>query len=114
MSRAGLAVCLAGLLTYPAFAAGPPPQEQWIAVVAPAFRNAVAPLVKHRVSQGMRVHVLNAGDFPTPREIRARLHELCREHPGRSYILLVGAHYTAHRAGKPRPRSLLLPARSGG
>jgi hypothetical protein len=91
MSRAGLAVCLAGLLAYPAIAAGPPPQEQWVVVVAPAFQNDITPLVKHRVAQGMRVHVLNAGDFPTSREIGARLHELCREHPGRSYILLIGA-----------------------
>jgi hypothetical protein len=91
MSRAGLAFCLAGLLAYPAVAAGPPPREQWIAVVAPAFRDALAPLVKHRIAQGMCVKVLSASDLPTPREIRARLHELCREHPGRSYILLVGA-----------------------
>jgi hypothetical protein len=99
MSRAGLALCLAALLAGRAFAAGPPPPEQWIVVVAPAFRAAIAPLVKHRQAQGMRVKVIDVGDLLTGREIRAgdgsklcdQLHKLCREHHGPSYILLVGA-----------------------
>jgi hypothetical protein len=99
MSRAGLALALAGLLAAFARAAGPPPQEQWIVVVAPAFRAAVAPLIKHRAAKGMRVKVIDTGGLLTAHEIRTgdvrklrdRLHTLCREHHGTSYILLVGA-----------------------
>lgn len=97
MLRAGLVVVLlAGSL---APAAAPPPAEQWIAVVAPAFRAAVAPLAAQRRAQGMRVIVLTTTDL-TPADTIAtgragRLHDrvrqLCRDHAGPSRVLLVGA-----------------------
>jgi hypothetical protein len=69
-------------------AAAPPRTEQWLAVVAPAYREAMKPLVAHRRAQGMKVAVLD----PAPPEVlRKRLADACAAHPGRSSILLVGA-----------------------
>jgi hypothetical protein len=78
-------------------AAADPPQ--WIAVTAPAFRAALAPLCEERKAQGMRVVVVETTEVLTPREIRLgeaeklkqHVHRLCKEHRGPSYVLLVGA-----------------------
>jgi hypothetical protein len=91
MPRAALAACLSVLVALPAPAAAPPPTEQWIVVTAPAFRAALAPLLEHRRSQLMRVVVLDASRLATAEKIRARLRQLCRDHAGASYVLLVGA-----------------------
>jgi hypothetical protein len=78
---------------------GAAPAEQWIVVTAPAFRAAVEPLCEHRKAQGMQVVVVPVDEVLTAKEIRAvdagklrdRVHKLCREHTGPSYVLLVGA-----------------------
>jgi hypothetical protein len=65
--------------------------DRWIIVVAPAFREAVAPLCEQRKAQGL-------ADVLTAREIRdgdatklaARVRQLCAGE-GKSYVLLVGA-----------------------
>lgn len=97
MVRAGLVVVLlAGAL---APAAAPPPREQWIAVVAPAFGHAVRPLADHRRAQGMRVIVVTTTDLAPADAIwsgkAGRLHDrvrqLVRDHPGPSRVVLVGA-----------------------
>jgi hypothetical protein len=75
------------------------PAPQWIVVAAPAFRDAVRPLIEHRQGQGMRVVVVPTTDILTPKELRAgdaaklRQHvtRLCRDHAGASYVLLAGA-----------------------
>src|SRR5207247_229963 len=75
------------------------PREQWIVVTAPAFRSALQPLCAHRKSQGLRVLVVQTSDVLGPREVRAgsagklldHVRELCKSHPGPSYVLLVGA-----------------------
>lgn len=80
MPHAGLVVCLAAM-------AAPPPAEQWVVVCPPTFRDAVAPLVEHRRAQGLRVVVLPPTDTT---RLRAQLRRVCRDHPGRSSVLLVG------------------------
>ncbi|MFQ3592547.1 MAG: C25 family cysteine peptidase, partial [Gemmataceae bacterium] len=91
MMRLGL---FASLLMLPCCrAAAAAPVDQWIAVVAPAFREAIAPLVAHRRSQGYKVVVLAP---EKPADLRQRLAALCRQHPGRSHILLVGAVRSLH------------------
>src|SRR5262245_39526646 len=57
MSRALLALLLIAVTAPFAHTAAPPPRTQWIAVVAPDFVDALAPLVKARRAQGMRVVV---------------------------------------------------------
>jgi hypothetical protein len=82
-----------------ALPAASPPPEQWVVVTAPAFRKAVEPLCEQRKAQGFRVvvvettDVLGADDLrrSDATKLRDHLHKLCRDHPGPSYILLVGA-----------------------
>jgi hypothetical protein len=63
---------------------------QWIVVTAPAYRKALAPLVKHRKAEGLRVKVVEtAGE--SAQKLRDRVHKLCKAHEGPSYVLLVGA-----------------------
>jgi hypothetical protein len=107
MKRQRLALLLFGFLLLPgavwdasANGAAPPVQsEQWIAVVAPAFRPALEPLCEARRRQGLEVRVVVTTDVLTTAEIRRgesgklrdHLHRLCRAHPGHSCLLLVGA-----------------------
>ncbi|MHC4441549.1 MAG: C25 family cysteine peptidase [Planctomycetota bacterium] len=75
------------------------PQEQWIAVVAPALRQVVEPLCEHRRDQGMKVVVLDTPEILKKKEnreedaskIREKIGELCRKWSGQSYVLLVGS-----------------------
>jgi hypothetical protein len=86
-------------LLLPPSARAEAPPEQWIIVTAPAFRAAIAPLAEHRKSQGMRVALVESTDVLTGKEIlagdagklRDRIHKLCSDHRGTSYVLLVGA-----------------------
>jgi hypothetical protein len=73
-------------------AAAPPP-NQWITVVAPAYREAMKPLIAHRQAQGLKVVVLAPEKAP---DLRKRLASLCKAHPGRSSILLVGDVRSIH------------------
>lgn len=99
MSRVGIALLLLGLSALPARAAAPPPRAQWIAVVAPEFADALTPLVKARRQQGMRVKVVITTDVLSEKQLesgdasklRDHVRSLCRDHPGDSYVLLVGA-----------------------
>src|SRR6478735_8991033 len=97
MPRVGLALLLLALSVAPARCAAPPPRAQWIAVVAPDFVEALGPLVEARRQDGLRVlkttDVLSeeqilAGDVD---KLRDHVRALCKEHPGDSYVLLVGA-----------------------
>jgi hypothetical protein len=95
MSRFFLAVVL--VLTSASYGAAATPQ--WIVVTAPAFREALAPLIAHRKAEGMRVVVLSTADVLSEDEIRKgdatklrdRVRKLCRDHDGTSFVLLVGA-----------------------
>jgi hypothetical protein len=89
MPRAA-ALLLTVLAVLPARAAVAPPREQWLAVVAPAYLDAVEPLCQARRRQGMRVVVVPAIGA------QARVHALCRDWPGASYVLLVGAVASPH------------------
>jgi hypothetical protein len=68
-------------------------------VTAPAYREALAPLIAHRKAQGMHVVVLTTTEVLEAEEIRKgdatklrdRVRKLCREYEGTSYVLLVGA-----------------------
>lgn len=73
-------------------AAAAPPWEQWVVVVAPAHRESIAPLVRHRQAQGCRVVVLPAQPAA---ELRRTLAATCRAHRGPSSILLFGAALAA-------------------
>jgi hypothetical protein len=104
MPRAAALSLLVFVLVSPARAAVAPPQEQWLVVTAPAFRDAVEPLCQARRNQGMRVVVLPATDVLTRRDLKAgeagklrdRVRALCRAHPGPSFVLLVGAIESVH------------------
>jgi hypothetical protein len=80
----------------PAFAAEKP---QWIVVTAPAFRAALEPLCKQRQAEGMQVVIVQTTAVLDEKEIlagdadklAARVHKLCKDHEGTSYVLLVGA-----------------------
>jgi len=73
----------------------------WIVVTAPAFRQAIEPLVQHRAAEGFHTTVITTTDVLTPQEIRHgeadklrdRLAALCRESPGKPCILLIGVAY---------------------
>jgi hypothetical protein len=94
MPRTGLALLLVVAVVLPAGAAVAPPQEQWIVVAAPAFREAVEPLCQARRLQGMRVVVVpREGDAA---RVRDRVHALCKAHPGASFVLLAGAVESEH------------------
>jgi hypothetical protein len=75
------------------------PQRQWVLVTAPAHRAVLEPLCEQRKSQGFQVTVVETTDVLTPGEIRAgdagklreRVHKLCRDFSGTSYVLLAGA-----------------------
>lgn len=99
MPRAGLAVILLACLTPPLPAVAPPPRPLWVVVVAPAFRQAVVPLIEQRRANGLRVEVVptdalvSAGDVWAGRagRLQQRVHALLREHAGPGHVLLVGA-----------------------
>lgn len=101
-------------------AAGPAAdrQEQWIALVAPAFREAVLPLAEHRRQQGFQTVVLDtteaAGNAPITQDsasaLQARIGELAKAWPGRTYVLLVGAA-TAQALSDPAKQ--LVPSSMG-
>jgi len=95
------------------------PAPQWIVVMAPAFRNAVKPLLDHRKAQGFQTTPVLTTDVLSAEEIRAgdgrklRLHvnKLCRDHDGPSYVLLVGAVW----AGRPEEAErTVVPPLDGG
>jgi hypothetical protein len=79
--------------------AGEATGSQWIVVTAPAHRSAVETLGEHRKAQGMKVVLVQTTDVLTAEEIRAgnagklrdHVARLCREFPGTSHVLLVGA-----------------------
>ncbi len=91
---------------------------QWIVVTAPAFRQAVQPLCDHRKEQGLRVVVVQSTDVLTAAEIkkgqadklRAHLVQLCKDHKGPSYVLLVGA---VGAGGLAEPERKVVPAMPG-
>jgi hypothetical protein len=112
MRRSCLALCLLGLalvgLSGRAEPVASPPSApekaapapmQWVVVIAPAFRQAIEPLCRHRKRQGLQVVVVQTTDVLTPREIRdgaaGKLREhvakLCHDYRGPSCVLLVGA-----------------------
>jgi hypothetical protein len=106
-----LAVCPASL-----HAADAP---QWLLVTAPAYRQALEPLCIHRKADGFQVTVVQTTDFLTPKEIltgdgrklRDKVQQLCKEHKGPSYILLVGA--VEPNAKMDEPEMKVLPPLKG-
>src|SRR5438270_9473365 len=78
---------------------GPATPPQWVAVTAPAFRKALQPLCEHRAAQGMSVVVVDVAEYLTAEEIRKgeaaklrrKVNDLCRQHNGTSYVLILGA-----------------------
>ncbi len=97
MSRFSLVVGLLVLTPLSALADAPP--AQWVVVVAPAFRKAVEPLCEHRKAQGLKVVVVATTDVLDAKQIRAgeatklreHVNNICRDHKGTSFVLLVGA-----------------------
>ncbi len=92
-----LFVLLVSTLTPSLQAASPP--DRWIVVTAPAFRQALEPLCKHRRAQGYQVTLLETTALLSPEAIqagdgeklRAEVARLCGEGEGKKYVLLVGA-----------------------
>jgi hypothetical protein len=87
---------LAWLVVAPASAELRPERTLWILVQAPALREAVQPLVKHRRAEGFRVitlDVIDAGTDPqsAAAELRGRLRAAWSSWNGPSLVLLVGA-----------------------
>ncbi len=93
-------------------------EAQWIVVTAPAFRKAIEPLCQQRKSQGLHVVVVQTTDVLSREDIRAgranklreHITKLCRDHHGRSYVLLVGALSTERL---DLTESIVLPALTG-
>lgn len=108
MSRAGLALCCLALLASSLFAVAPLPREQWIVVVAPGYRKAIAPLVEHRRAQGLRVTEVVAD--ADAKNLRDRVRSLWSEHAGPSSVLLVGAAFAPLGS---RPEDVVVPPFSG-
>ena len=95
------------------------PAPQWIVVAAPAFRDAVQPLLDYRKAQGFQTTTVLTTDVLSAEEIRHSdgrklrlcVNKLCRDHKGRSYVLLVGAVW----ADKPEEAErTVVPALNGG
>jgi len=90
------------------------PADQWLVVTAPAHRKAIEPLCDHRKTEGFKVVVLQTTDVLTDAEItkgdaaklRDKVQQLCRDHKGDSYILLVGAI-----EGKDAAKTVVPPLR---
>lgn len=93
-------------------------ERQWIVVTAPAFRKAIEPLCEERKKQGLHVVVVQTTDVLSRDDIRAgrglklreHINKLCRDHPGPSYVLLVGA-FSFEQLDEPENK--VLPALSG-
>ncbi len=74
-------------------------QATWIAVTAPAFREAIEPLAEHRRGEGYRVAVVETSEVLLPERIgvgdgtplKEHLSRLYREAGGACAVLLVGA-----------------------
>ena len=76
---------------------------QWIVVTPPTFRPTLEPLIQHRKEEGFAVVVVDT--MPTGiheqlmqadgKPLKARLEQLIRNYPGRSFVLLAGAHNVA-------------------
>ena len=98
MHRFCLILCSIFLLTVGGFAANNV-TGQWIVVTAPEFRDCLAPLEKHRRSEGMNVRIIQTTDVLTdkriqdgePAPLRDHVHEICRKCPGPVYLLLFGS-----------------------
>ena len=118
MSYIGSALSLLLLAASAAPAADAPP-PQWVVVVAPAFRDAVRPLVEHRKEQGflatpvLTTDVLTADEVCAGdgRKLRDRVHKLCRDYKGPNYVLLVGAVEAA--APEDAERTVVPPLDGG-
>ena len=106
------------LLTASLFAADES-SPQWIAVVAPAFKDAVKPLLDHRKSQGFHATLVQTTDVLSTEEIRdgdgrklrTHLNQLCRDHKGANYLLIVGAVEAANSENAVRT---VVPPLDGG
>ena len=119
--RLFILACLACAVRAPAAQAGEP-EEQWIAVTAPAFREALAPLAEHRKAQGMRVRVVETIDHLREEDIlggdagklKTHVHKLCRDFKGTSYVLLVGAVEAGKGADRLKdPGTKVVPTFAG-
>jgi hypothetical protein len=74
------------------------PAPQWIVVTPPEFREALAPLVHQRRTQGFKVVVIQTTDVLSQQQLRdrdgtplqAKLNEFFRESKSSSYVLLAG------------------------
>ncbi len=95
------------------------PAPQWIVVTAPAFGDAVKPLLDYRRAEGFQTTTVLTTDVLSAEEIRhsdgrklrLRVNKLCRDHEGRSYVLLVGAVW----ADKPeKAERTVVPPLDGG
>jgi hypothetical protein len=115
MLRYGWAIYL--LLLSAASSVAAPAAGQWIVVTAPAFRKAIEPLCEQRRAQGLRVVVVQTTDVLSSVQIRAgearklceHVQKLCREHPGPSFVLLVGTI----EEGRAGATTNVLPALPG-
>src|SRR5438552_3744413 len=91
-----LTACFSALA---AAADGPPSAGQWIAVTAPAFREALEPLRARRAGEGFDAKIIPLGDLLTAEQVRRRDGEALRGRigelaakaaGGKTYLLLVG------------------------
>jgi hypothetical protein len=79
--------------------ADPAHPGRWIVVTAPAFADALQPLIQHRQAEGFDVIALQTTDLLTPddlqkhdgRKLLAKVRSLWQPDPAHSFVLLVGA-----------------------
>jgi hypothetical protein len=103
-----LAIVLLSIL--PARLAGADRPARWIVVTAPAFRAAIEPLCKRRASEGFDVVVVQTADVGAADKLRRHVAGLCRQHQGKSYVLLVGE---VDKAGEEDPAKTVVPCLRG-
>ena len=116
MTYIGAALSL--LLLVSAAPAADAPAPQWVVVAAPAFRDALRPLLEQRKAQGFQATPVLTTDVLMADEIRAgdgrklrtHVNKLCRDYPGPSYVLLVGA---VEAAPKDAERTVVPPLDGG-
>jgi hypothetical protein len=94
---------------------------QWVLVVAPAFRAALAPLIERRRADGFDVVVVGTDEVLSREQLRrgeagplrARVQDLLKAHRGPSYVLLAGA--VEGSSAEPAERTVvpLLPGTQG-
>ena len=65
-------------------------KRQWIVITTPQFREALAPLIRHRTEQGYQVTIHEPKPKDSAKEVQKLIARACESFAGTSAVLLVG------------------------